>query len=74
MRARSRTLGARIVLCLHDEIVIHTPIDRASETAALLDRCLDEAAHRWAPVDHSGSRPVRFVSDTSVIQAWSEAK
>ena len=74
MRARSNHLNARIVLCLHDELLIHVPEDRAAETAALLDRCLQEAAHRWAPVRSDGLQPVRFVSDTSVVGAWSEAK
>jgi len=74
MRARSADLGARIVLCLHDELLIHAPEDRAHDAAALLDRCLQEAAHRWAPTNAQGIQPVRFVSDTSVIHAWSEAK
>lgn len=74
MRARSNGLNARIVLCLHDELLIHVPEARAAEAAALLDRCLQEAAHRWAPVRSGGVQPVRFVSDTSVIHAWSEAK
>ncbi len=74
MRARSRAIGASIVLCLHDELLIHVPADRADEAAALLDRCLQETAHRWAPVDPDGRQPVRFVSDTRVIRAWSEAK
>ena len=74
MRARSNGLNARIVLCLHDELLIHVPEARAAEAAELLDRCLQEAAHRWAPVQSGGVQPVRFVSDTSVIHAWSEAK
>jgi DNA polymerase-1 len=74
MRARSNGLNARIVLCLHDELLIHVPEARAAEAAELLDRCLQEAAHRWAPVRSGGVQPVRFVSDTSVIHAWSEAK
>ncbi len=74
MRARSHDLDARIVLCLHDELLVHVPEDRASQAAELLDRCLQEAAHRWAPKRRDGVQPVRFVSDTSVIHAWSEAK
>lgn len=74
MRARSTGLGARIVLCLHDELLIHVPAANATEAAALLDRCLHEAAHRWAPRRGDGTQPVRFVSDTSIIHAWSEAK
>jgi DNA polymerase-1 len=74
MRARSSSLGAHIVLCLHDELLIHVPENRAAEAATLLDQCLQEAAHRWAPRRPDGVQPVRFVSDTSVIHAWSEAK
>lgn len=74
MRARSTGLGARIVLCLHDELLIHVPAADATAAADLLDRCLQEAAHRWAPRNERGVQPVRFVSDTSVIHAWSEAK
>ncbi len=74
MRARGRTLGARIVLCLHDEVLIHVPEQNGPDAAALLDRCLQEAAHRWAPRDQAGHQPVRFVSDTSIITRWSDAK
>lgn len=74
MRARGRTLDARIVLCLHDEVLIHVPEHNGADAAALLDRCLQEAAHRWAPRDREGNQPVRFVSDTSIITRWSEAK
>jgi DNA polymerase-1 len=69
VRARAAALQARIVLCLHDELLVHAPEDRADDVAALLHQCLDEAAHRWAPDD-----AVRFVADVSVISRWSEAK
>jgi hypothetical protein len=35
----------------------------------LLDACLAEAAHRW--FRDSG---VRFVTDTSVVKSWADAK
>src|SRR5690606_34850956 len=69
VRARVGPLGARIVLCLHDELLVHAPVDRGDAVARLVDECLQEAAHRWAP----GS-PVRFVADTTVIARWSDAK
>ncbi len=69
VRARGAPLDARIVLCLHDELLVHVPIDRAGAVARLVDDCLVEAAHRWAP---DGS--VRFVADVSTIRSWSEAK
>jgi DNA polymerase I len=69
VRARGASIGARIVLCLHDELLVHVPIEHAEEAVLLLDNCLQEAAHRWT----SGG-PVRFVTDTSIIQRWSDAK
>jgi DNA polymerase-1 len=69
VRARVAVHGARIVLCLHDELLVHAPHDAGSMVALLLDQCLQEAASRWAP-----DRSVRFVADISVIRRWSEAK
>ncbi len=69
VRARAAPLGARIVLCLHDELLVHTPAGQGAATARLVDECLHEAARRWAP-DSS----VRFISDTSVVPRWSDAK
>ena len=71
VRARGSALGAQIVLCLHDELVVQVPTAVADEVAALLGDCLDETAFRWSPPN---SAPVRFVADTSIIERWSEAK
>ena len=72
VRARCRALGAAIVLCLHDELLVHAPADRADAVADALDDGLAEAAHRWAPPT-DGPR-VHFVVDISVIRRWSDAK
>jgi DNA polymerase-1 len=69
VRARADALSARIVLCLHDELLVHVPLDHADAVARLLDDCLQEAAHRWAP-DHG----VRFVADIAVLSRWADAK
>jgi DNA polymerase-1 len=69
VRARMEPLGARIVLCLHDELLVQAPIGKRDEVAQLLSRCLDEAVHHWAP-----GTPVRFVADVSVVRRWSDAK
>ncbi|MGZ4632177.1 MAG: DNA polymerase [Actinomycetes bacterium] len=61
--------AAQIVLCLHDELLVHVPQRRADEVVALLHRTLDQTGARWA----AGSG-VRFVADVSVVQRWSEAK
>lgn len=69
VRATTRELGAQVVLCLHDELLLHAPVQHAEEVAARVDRALEDAARRWAQ-----GAPVRFVSDTSVIARWSDAK
>jgi DNA polymerase-1 len=69
VRARCGSLGARIVLCLHDELLVHCPREQADTVSRLVDDCLAEAAARWAP-----GCGVRFISDTAVIRSWAEAK
>jgi DNA polymerase-1 len=69
VRARCAHLDARIVLCLHDELLVHCPAEQAVAVSRIVDECLGEAAQRWAP----GSG-VRFISDTTVVRTWSEAK
>jgi DNA polymerase-1 len=64
--------GAHLVLCLHDELLIHTSVDAAAQVSTLVDDSLQETAHRWQQIDLRGS--VRFVADTSTISRWSDAK
>ena len=65
VRATTRDLGAQVVLCLHDELLVHAPAEHAAEVAARVDRALDDAARRWAGGApgavrgrHLGHRPV----------------
>lgn len=69
VRARVAASGAKIVLCLHDELLVHAPDAEGEVVRALLERSLVEAAHRWAP-----GGAVRFVAETSVVRRWSDAK
>ena len=69
VRATTRDLGAQIVLCLHDELLVHVPEQHAEEARARVVAALDDSARRW-----TGSTQVRFVADASVIRRWSEAK
>ncbi|UDY35865.1 DNA polymerase [Dermatobacter hominis] len=69
VRARGRDLDAQVVLCLHDELLVHVPDEHAGAAAAMVDDALQEAAARWAP-----DRSVRFLSDTAVIPTWADAK
>ena len=64
-----RTFDAHIVLCLHDELLVHAPIEHGAAVADLLVDCLGDAAAHWAPDD-----AVRFVAEVSVIDRWSDAK
>ena len=66
--ARER-VDARIVLCLHDELLVHAPSRHGAAVAQLLVECLADAAEHWA-VDDS----VRFVADVGVIERWSDSK
>ena len=69
VRHATRAHGARIVLCLHDELILHVPAQNAQAVAAQVDAALLAASRRW-----TGSEAVGFVADTSVIERWSDAK
>jgi DNA polymerase I len=69
VRARAAASGASIVLCLHDELLVHCAAADSDAVAGIVDSCLQEAAARWAP--RSG---VRFIASTSVIRCWADAK
>jgi DNA polymerase-1 len=67
VRARTATLGAEIVLCLHDELLVQCREEVAPEVASLVERSVSESAARWSP-----HRDVRFVADVSVVGRWSD--
>lgn len=69
VRARTSPLGARIVLCLHDELLLHVPAERADRVADLVGTCLAEATGRWAP-----DGKVRFIADITIAGSWAGAK
>jgi DNA polymerase I len=66
---RARVPAAQIVLCLHDELLIHTPEHNDEAVSTAVRDCLDEVAARWAP----GSG-VRFTADISIVRSWADAK
>jgi DNA polymerase-1 len=61
--------GAEVVLCLHDELLVHAPRGSADQVVGLLHDALGATAARWA----AGSG-VRFVADVAVVDRWSDAK
>lgn len=69
VRALTGGLRAQIVLCLHDELLVHAHADDAPQVAARVEQALTDSARRW-----TGGAPVRFVADISIVQRWSQAK
>jgi DNA polymerase-1 len=69
VRHAVRPLGGQIVLCLHDELLVHVPEQHAAAVAEAVESTLTNAARTWAGTDR-----VRFVAETSVIRRWSDAK
>ena len=61
--------GAEIVLCLHDELLVHAPEGATADVVDLLHGTLASTAGRWA----AGSA-VRFVADVTAVRRWSDAK
>ncbi len=69
VRARCAPLDAHIVMCLHDELVIHCLEADADRVASIVADGVAEASHHWA-----GATRVRFVADVSIVKRWSDAK
>jgi DNA polymerase-1 len=64
-----RETSGRIVLCLHDELLVQAPEESAERSAEIVRAALASTARFWFP----GSR-VRFVADVRTMRRWSEAK
>jgi DNA polymerase-1 len=58
-----------VVLCLHDELLLHVPASQGEAAVELLHSALASTSGHWA----AGSG-VRFVADVAVVRRWSEAK
>lgn len=69
VRAGLADLDARIVLCLHDELLVETPHEHAEAVVEVIGRSLDRTAAWW-----SAGSGVRFVTDTTIAASWAEAK
>ena len=71
-RARRRSPPGstrRIVLCLHDELLVETSEPEAARVVEVVESALTSTGSWWC----AGSG-VRLVSDTSVVRSWDEAK
>jgi DNA polymerase I len=68
VRSALAALDGQIVLCLHDELLLHVPADRAAAAGDLLVSALASTAAWWA----AGSG-VRFVVEVAVGATWADA-
>jgi DNA polymerase I len=68
VRAGLRALDGQIVLCLHDELLLHVPESAAGDAEQLLHTALAGTAAWWA----AGSG-VRFVADVATGESWAAA-
>lgn len=69
VRAGLAGTDARIVLCLHDELLVECSDDDADRVAGVVDAALAATSAWWG----AGSG-VRLVSDTSAVRCWADAK
>lgn len=68
VRAGIAGSDARIVLCLHDELLIETAADNSGRVVEIVESSLQSTASWWC----AGSG-VRLVADTSVVESWADA-
>lgn len=68
VRHELRAIDGQIVLCLHDELVVHVPAEHADAARDLLRGALETTTGWWA----AGSG-VRFVAEVAAGASWAEA-
>jgi DNA polymerase-1 len=68
VRAGLPEISGELVLCLHDELLLHVPAEQAAAATALLHHALAATVTWWA----AGS-PVRFLADVTTGADWVEA-
>jgi DNA polymerase-1 len=69
VRHNGRAIGAQIVLCLHDELLLQVPADKVADAGALLTESLESTARWWA-----GRSGVRLIAEVSSGASWADAK
>jgi DNA polymerase-1 len=69
LRADLAGTGARLVFFQHDEVIVHTPVERAAEVVALVEAAGDRTRRLLF-----GDTPVRFPLGISVVDCYADAK
>jgi len=57
--------GAKIVACVHDEIILEVPEDKADEAAMILKGVMEDAGHRFL-------KEVPVLAEPVVVDNWAE--
>jgi DNA polymerase-1 len=65
----SLTEGPHLVYFLHDEVIVHTPEERAEEVAAAVRAAAEQAGRLLF-----GAFPVEFPVTTAIVDSYAEAK
>jgi len=65
LRPRLAAIGARIVLCVHDELLVEAPADRASEAKAIVEEGMVEGMRTFVP-------DVPIVVEAAVRSTWAK--
>ena len=68
VRARLAGTAAQLVLFLHDEVVVHTPVELADQVALAVRAAGEQAASLLF-----GDTPVRFPLEISVVRCYGDA-
>jgi DNA polymerase-1 len=61
-------LDGRIVLCLHDELLIHVPVEHVEATVEIIHAALSLTARWWA-----AGTPVRLIAEVGYGTDWDSA-
>ncbi|HEX7354219.1 MAG TPA: DNA polymerase [Mycobacteriales bacterium] len=67
VRAGLAGTGGQIVLCLHDELLLHVPVAAAAAAQALLRDALEQTVSWWG-----GGTGVRFVAAVRAGASWTD--
>jgi DNA polymerase-1 len=68
VRAALPALDGEIVLCLHDELLLHVPDANAEHATEMLRLTLAATAAYW-----SAGSDVRIIAEISILRRWSDA-
>ena len=63
LRQRLPPLGAQLVLCVHDEVLVEAPIDRAGEVEIVVKEAMIEGMQRYV-------KSVPIIVESSIRSTW----